>query len=118
MYPDSGKIDAFERRPDGAGLNVLFRAGDAVDYWEGECRAGFEPPSAAIFVSHPRILGALQNLFLIYRAAARFLTALPTNAAPHKPGTVATPPPIAPPPRPAHPSQAAQAHVSLPGRSP
>jgi uncharacterized cupin superfamily protein len=36
LYPDSGKVGAFERLPDGPGLSVLFRAGDAVDYHEGE----------------------------------------------------------------------------------
>ena len=38
VYPDSDKISASERRPDGAGLRVFFNRGDAVDYWEGECR--------------------------------------------------------------------------------
>jgi len=36
VYPDSGKIGAAERRPDGSGLSRFFRAADAVDYWEGE----------------------------------------------------------------------------------
>ena len=36
LYPDSGKIGMAERRPDGSGLSVYFRAGDAVDYWDGE----------------------------------------------------------------------------------
>lgn len=36
IYPDSGKIGAAERRPDGGGLRLLFREADAVDYWEGE----------------------------------------------------------------------------------
>jgi uncharacterized cupin superfamily protein len=36
MYPDSGKLGAFERLPDGSGLNAMFRVADAVDYWEGE----------------------------------------------------------------------------------
>ncbi len=36
VYPDSGKLGAFERLPDGAGLRELFRAADAVDYYEGE----------------------------------------------------------------------------------
>jgi uncharacterized cupin superfamily protein len=36
MYPDSGKIGAFERRPEGGGLYELFRLKDAVDYHEGE----------------------------------------------------------------------------------
>jgi uncharacterized cupin superfamily protein len=36
VYPDSGKVGAFERRPEGGGLYRLFRDADAVDYWEGE----------------------------------------------------------------------------------
>jgi uncharacterized cupin superfamily protein len=40
VYPDSGKIGVFERRPEGGGLYELFRIADAVDYWEGE-----QPPS-------------------------------------------------------------------------
>ena len=36
MYPDSGKVGAFERRPEGGGLYELFRLEDAVDYYEGE----------------------------------------------------------------------------------
>jgi uncharacterized cupin superfamily protein len=36
MYPDSGKVGAFERRPEGGGLYRLFRLEDAVDYYEGE----------------------------------------------------------------------------------
>ncbi len=39
-YPDSGKIGAFERRPDGSGLRALFRLADTVDYYDGE-----QPPS-------------------------------------------------------------------------
>jgi uncharacterized cupin superfamily protein len=39
IYPDSGKLGAFERRPEGGGLYELFKLDDAVDYWEGE-----EPP--------------------------------------------------------------------------
>jgi uncharacterized cupin superfamily protein len=41
IYPDSGKVSAAERMPDGSGLRLLFREGDAVDYWEGE-----RPPEA------------------------------------------------------------------------
>jgi uncharacterized cupin superfamily protein len=37
---DSGKVGAFERRPDGGGLRVWFRREDAVGYFEGE-----SPPS-------------------------------------------------------------------------
>jgi uncharacterized cupin superfamily protein len=36
VYPDSGKVGAFDDRPDGIGLAKLFRLDDAVDYWEGE----------------------------------------------------------------------------------
>ena len=36
LYPESGKVGAFERLPEGGGLYALFRAQDAVDYWEGE----------------------------------------------------------------------------------
>jgi uncharacterized cupin superfamily protein len=36
IYPDSGKIGAFERRPQGGGMYALFRASDGVDYHEGE----------------------------------------------------------------------------------
>ncbi len=36
MYPDSGKLGAFERRPEGGGLYKLFRVDDAVDYHHGE----------------------------------------------------------------------------------
>ena len=36
IYPDSGKLAAYERRPDGGGLRELYRRSDAVDYWEGE----------------------------------------------------------------------------------
>jgi uncharacterized cupin superfamily protein len=40
LQPDSGKVGAFERRPDGGGLRVWFRRDDAVGYYEGE-----SPPS-------------------------------------------------------------------------
>src|SRR3954471_17599521 len=36
VYPDSGKVSAAERRPDGGGLKLYFRESDAVDYWDGE----------------------------------------------------------------------------------
>lgn len=36
VYPDSDKISATERLPDGSGLRSFFRRGDAVDYWDGE----------------------------------------------------------------------------------
>ena len=35
-YPDSGKLGAFERLPDGGGLRLMFRTEDAVDYHDGE----------------------------------------------------------------------------------
>jgi uncharacterized cupin superfamily protein len=38
-YPDSGKLGAFERLPDGGGLRLLFRLADEVDYYDG-----VEPP--------------------------------------------------------------------------
>jgi uncharacterized cupin superfamily protein len=36
VYPDSGKLGAFDDRPDGDGLYKLFMLDDEVDYWEGE----------------------------------------------------------------------------------
>jgi uncharacterized cupin superfamily protein len=36
VYPDSGKVAAAERRPEGGGLRLMFREADAVDYHEGE----------------------------------------------------------------------------------
>jgi len=41
LYPDSRKVGAFERLPQGGGLYALFRASDGVDYYEGE-----PPPEA------------------------------------------------------------------------
>jgi uncharacterized cupin superfamily protein len=36
-YLDSGKLGVFERLPEGeVGLNSMFRAGDTVDYYDGE----------------------------------------------------------------------------------
>jgi uncharacterized cupin superfamily protein len=40
LYPDSGKISAAERLPQGGGIRELFRLTDAVEYYEGE-----QPPS-------------------------------------------------------------------------
>jgi uncharacterized cupin superfamily protein len=40
MYPDSGKLGAYERRPEGGGLQKMFRIEDEVDYHHGEA-----PPS-------------------------------------------------------------------------
>jgi len=36
LYPDSGKLGAFERLSEGGGLQTLFRVADAVDYHDGE----------------------------------------------------------------------------------
>jgi uncharacterized cupin superfamily protein len=36
MYPDSGKLGAFERLPEGDGLRAMFRLADGVDYHDGE----------------------------------------------------------------------------------
>ena len=36
VYPDSEKVAAFERRPDGSGRRLMFRESDAVDYYDGE----------------------------------------------------------------------------------
>ena len=40
IQPDSRKVGAFERRPDGGGLNVWFRQDDAAGYFDGE-----DPPA-------------------------------------------------------------------------
>jgi uncharacterized cupin superfamily protein len=40
LQPDSDKIGAFERRPDGGGLRIWFRRADARDYLDGEQRPG------------------------------------------------------------------------------
>ena len=39
VYPDSGKVGAYERRSDGGGLREMFRRADTVDYYEGERRS-------------------------------------------------------------------------------
>jgi uncharacterized cupin superfamily protein len=39
IYPDSGKLGAAERLPQGGGLRTFFRLSDEVGYWDGE-----EPP--------------------------------------------------------------------------
>jgi uncharacterized cupin superfamily protein len=36
IYPDSQKLGAAERLPDGGGLRRFFRLADNVDYWDGE----------------------------------------------------------------------------------
>ncbi len=43
VYPDSGKVGSFERRPRGGGHEMLHRIADAVDYYDGER----PPPPAA-----------------------------------------------------------------------
>jgi uncharacterized cupin superfamily protein len=40
LQPDSGKIGAFERRPDGGGLRVWFRREDEAQYYDGESPPG------------------------------------------------------------------------------
>jgi uncharacterized cupin superfamily protein len=42
LYPDSGKLGASERLPEGGGLKTMFRMDDAVDYWDGE-----QPPASS-----------------------------------------------------------------------
>jgi uncharacterized cupin superfamily protein len=36
LQPDSGKVGAFERQPDGGGLRIWLRRQDEVDYYDGE----------------------------------------------------------------------------------
>jgi uncharacterized cupin superfamily protein len=36
VYPDSNKLSASERRPDGSGLHTFFDLGSQVGYWDGE----------------------------------------------------------------------------------
>jgi uncharacterized cupin superfamily protein len=36
LYPDSGKLAAAERLPDGGGVKAMFRLRDEVDYHDGE----------------------------------------------------------------------------------
>ena len=40
IQPDSGKIGAFERRPDGSGMRLWFRKEDAREYYDGESPPG------------------------------------------------------------------------------
>lgn len=42
IYPDSGKLGAFERLPEGGGLRTMFRLADTVDYHDGE-----QPPTTS-----------------------------------------------------------------------
>jgi uncharacterized cupin superfamily protein len=44
IYPDSGKVGAFERRPQGDGLRAMFRMDDRVDYHDGEHYESERPP--------------------------------------------------------------------------
>lgn len=39
-YPDSHKVGAAERRPDGGGFKMFFPLDAEVDYWEGESPPG------------------------------------------------------------------------------
>jgi uncharacterized cupin superfamily protein len=36
LYPDSGKVGAAERLPQGGGFRKLFRLADEADYYDGE----------------------------------------------------------------------------------
>ncbi|HEY2141272.1 MAG TPA: cupin domain-containing protein [Solirubrobacteraceae bacterium] len=45
IYPDSGKLGAFERLPQGGGLRTMFRMADTVEYHEGEHPPDVPPPS-------------------------------------------------------------------------
>jgi uncharacterized cupin superfamily protein len=36
IYPDSDKLGANERLPEGGGLSELYRRSDSVGYWDGE----------------------------------------------------------------------------------
>jgi uncharacterized cupin superfamily protein len=40
IQPDSGKVGAFERLPDGGGMRVWFRMEDQRDYYDGESAPG------------------------------------------------------------------------------
>ncbi len=42
IYPDSGKLGAFERLPPGGGVWAMFRLDDTVDYHDGE-----QPPQVS-----------------------------------------------------------------------
>lgn len=44
IYPDSGKLGAFERRSDGGGVWELHRRSDRVGYWDGEPGASTDGP--------------------------------------------------------------------------
>ena len=40
LQPDSGKVGAFERRPEGGGMRLWFRVEDQRDYYDGESPPG------------------------------------------------------------------------------
>ena len=43
VQPDSGKVGAFERLPEGGGMRLWFRRADAVEYLDGESAPGSSP---------------------------------------------------------------------------
>lgn len=45
-YPDSGKVLAYSRQPDGATARYIFRALDQVGYWAGELSGNDGPPAS------------------------------------------------------------------------
>jgi uncharacterized cupin superfamily protein len=45
VYPDSAKLGAYERLPEGGGLRSMFRMTESVDYYEGEHYDGGRPPA-------------------------------------------------------------------------
>lgn len=36
IYPDSGKVAATAREPNGSGFSAMFRLCESIDYWDGE----------------------------------------------------------------------------------
>ncbi len=44
VYPDSGKLGAYERNADGSGLRLMFRIAESVDYYDGEEPQGRSGP--------------------------------------------------------------------------
>jgi uncharacterized cupin superfamily protein len=40
VYPDSRKLGAWERLPEGGGLGGLYRIGEGLDYYDGEAPPG------------------------------------------------------------------------------
>jgi uncharacterized cupin superfamily protein len=47
LYPDSGKLGAFERLPRGGGLDTMFRIAETVDYYDGEVPPGADADADA-----------------------------------------------------------------------